>query len=774
MTKAATHAYTRQNCNVALPIAIAAGAALAIGGPALPVAFGGATVGAAIAGCNSDLGFSAGIGDLKANGAIFGVAVGAEGGIDFGVEISHTSAITDESDQGTTISFVLADPDVGDELVIDIYHEPVYGSFVFDLKAGITKCVWEGAPTLMGEDPKLTVIKAASQFVFPNDEMIFDLEALNVGEFTYSSFYLVQDTALQVKLDDGGLLDGYGNNLLLYKEQPMQRFVRIFKPQNGYQFDSVKLTLKSVCDSKRAVSVLLSNSVDENGNPKLKWLEPCPRVEWAGNLRRDRTFLVNTKSNDSSKMKIKVFNPLASKEKISFNEMTKSNGRLENVNLLYRKVGEANWKNAQNKDMQNIDFAVESMNEDPFGYVSEHWNIGNLADGNYELTVEARCSSTGGPEDFDYYRESSLVGVIDNSRPEQFGKVLPLKDELMFGEEITIVFTEPLDCSIPFKFDVKMILDGDWENPFFKDKFHIICDGRQIRLQIDHTNTDPELILGKNFKLEVGKIPGGSDLSGVFDVHGNKRYKDTLAVPVPITIERKFAQIDLKRALTKFSVSKEGKDVNCSEMDSAPEHINNELRSELAALSNSENEERFIISELSCDDRQSKIQAKVEIIAQEYKGSRDLLQLRTRNRVKVHTSTRLLAALQTSLKEEIKDGDRRLATRSKFTVNDVYIIPSEDDAEKFAGTEEQKEEERQILEYATSNLLENQSGLEDFINEFKRENVAERMHHEREKEEEIRLLREQMRNMIVVQGLIFTLVGTVTGLAVYFLVRGRK
>ena len=332
LTKEATHAYTRQNCNVALPIAIAAGAAgaagLVLAGPVLPVAFGGATVGAAIAGCNSEMEFSAGIGNLEGNGAIFGVAVGAEGGINFGVEVAHTSAITDDSSQETSVSFVLADRDDGDELVIDIYHEPVYGSFVFDLKAGITKCVWEGEPTLMGEDPKLTVTKAPSQFVFPTDEIIFDLETLNIGEYVYSYFYLVQDTSLEVKLDDGGLLDSYGSNLQLYKEQPVQRFVRIFKPQNGYEFDPVKLTLKSVCESdmdnnKRTVSVLLSNSADVNGNPKLKWLEPCPRVEWAGDLRRDRTFLVNTLSNDSSKIKVKVFNPSASKEKKSFNDMTK-------------------------------------------------------------------------------------------------------------------------------------------------------------------------------------------------------------------------------------------------------------------------------------------------------------------------------------------------------------------------------------------------------------------------------------------------------------------
>ncbi|GFH57847.1 hypothetical protein CTEN210_14323 [Chaetoceros tenuissimus] len=753
LSREATHAYTRQNCDVILPLGIAgglAGGALLLTGGSLPIALpvfaGTATVGAAIAGCNNEYEFSSG-GGFEAEGVIFTVAAGAETAFDYGIQVSHTSAITDESSEETTVSFVLADPDDGDELVIDIYHEPVYGSFVFDLKAGITKCVWEGEPTLMGEDPKLTVTTAPSQFVFPTDEMIFDLETLNIGEYVYSYFYLVQDTSLEVKLDDGGLLDSYGSNLQLYKEQPVQRFVRIFKPQNGYEFDPVKLTLKSVCESdmdnnKRTVSVLLSNSADVNGNPKLKWLEPCPRVEWAGDLRRDRTFLVNTLSNDSSKIKVKVFNPSASKEKKSFNDMTKSSGRLEHVNLLYRKVGEANWKNAQNKDVQSIDFALGSMSEDPFGYVSEFWNIGNLADGNYELTVEARCSSTGGPEDFDYYRESSIVGVIDNSRPEQFGKVLPLRDDIMFGEEMTIIFTEPIDCSFPFKFDVNMTVDDDWRNPYLKDKFHIICDGRQIRLQIDHTNTNPEIILGKSFKLEVGRVSGGSDQSGIFDVHGNKRYRDALAGPAPIIVERKFADINLKRALTKFTVSKQGEEVNCSQMDSSSEQVRDELRSELAAFSNSGNKERFVISEISCDDRQSKIDAKIEILAQEDSGRRGLLKANSKNvKEGMETSTRILAVLQKSLKKEMEQGGRRLAVGSTLTLSNVHIIPGAHDVEKFSGTEEQKEEERQLLEYATSGLMESQSGLGEIMNELRREKEAERKEHEAE----INVLTQQMQ-----------------------------
>ena len=38
-------------------------------------------------------------------------------------------------------------------------------------------------------------------------------------------------------------------------------------------------------------------------------MKPCPKVEWAGELKRDRYFIVNTNSDDEENLSVTVFNP---------------------------------------------------------------------------------------------------------------------------------------------------------------------------------------------------------------------------------------------------------------------------------------------------------------------------------------------------------------------------------------------------------------------------------------------------------------------------------
>ena len=38
-------------------------------------------------------------------------------------------------------------------------------------------------------------------------------------------------------------------------------------------------------------------------------MKPCPKVEWAGELKRDRYFIVSTNSDDEENLSVTVFNP---------------------------------------------------------------------------------------------------------------------------------------------------------------------------------------------------------------------------------------------------------------------------------------------------------------------------------------------------------------------------------------------------------------------------------------------------------------------------------
>lgn len=143
-------------------------------------------------------------------------------------------------------------------------------------------------------------------------------------------------------------------------------------------------------------------NVVEDGEKKLKWLSPCPAVNWAGELKRDRSFLINTNSNLF--LQVTIFNPEGSKGK-TLRDMEISE-RLKSVNLLYRRVGSVVWRKGQSKTEDNnyldMNFVHKSDNlplveEDNYGYASMKWHVGDglISDGTYEIVVESKCSDVG-------------------------------------------------------------------------------------------------------------------------------------------------------------------------------------------------------------------------------------------------------------------------------------------------------------------------------------------------------------------------------------------
>eukprot|EP00957_Ditylum_brightwellii_P058478 4434786-Ditylum_brightwellii.AAC.1 len=94
--------------------------------------------------------------------------------------------------------------------------------------------------------------------------------------------------------------------------------------------------------------------------------------------------------------------------------------------------------------------------EDDYGYASMKWKLANFVpEGIYEIKVETECTQLGGPADFDMFSTPILSGVIDLTLPEQYSQVLPLRDTVLLGEELVVVFTEPLRCEKPFTFDLQ-------------------------------------------------------------------------------------------------------------------------------------------------------------------------------------------------------------------------------------------------------------------------------------------------------------------------------
>jgi hypothetical protein len=188
-------------------------------------------------------------------------------------------------------------------------------------------------------------------------------------------------------------------------------------------------------------------------------------VEWAGPIGRERSFLVNMQQPS---LEMTIFNPsygLGSFETLS-NET-----RLDTVFIRYRLLGAVDWNNAYEIDDGNNDLlyfnlaapAKDDWKEDSYGYSNLMWDIGKrlTQDGTYELKVETVCETvSGAPDDFNTYVTPSIIGVVDRSEPKLYGSPLPLRDLVIPGEEVTLIFTEPILCVKPYRFDLEVVVAG--------------------------------------------------------------------------------------------------------------------------------------------------------------------------------------------------------------------------------------------------------------------------------------------------------------------------
>lgn len=148
------------------------------------------------------------------------------------------------------------------------------------------------------------------------------------------------------------------------------------------------------------VAEYLYNYVTPGTNEKrLKWIEPCPAVQWAGELKRDQTFLRNTLSSNKDSLTVTIFNPKHHEKNSTFVEKVVPNGRLEKISFLYRKQGTSIWRHGKMRSemgLTDMDFAQSE--ESDYGFISLDWYIGDglLQDASYEVMIEAECEKIAG------------------------------------------------------------------------------------------------------------------------------------------------------------------------------------------------------------------------------------------------------------------------------------------------------------------------------------------------------------------------------------------
>jgi len=486
-----------------------------------------------------------------------------------------------------------------------------------------------------------------------------------------------------------------------------------------YDYPPIDLILKSTCgDLKKIVSEKIYNTY-----PEIKFVEPCPRVEWAGELNRDRDFLVNTKSYDTYNLVVRVFNPNHSTG--TFYSTTKPNGaRLESVNLQFRQVGSTDWRVANSNiedddgNILPVNFSLRDEfseeNKQYYGYEKMKWKL-HSTQGAYEIRIGTQCEIIqDAPNEINHFYAPILSGVIDLTPPKQYGSSLPLRDTVLIGEEINIVFTEALTCTKPYIFDIRLIIDGtSIELGLGDPSLSVTCEGRMIGVQIDPSeqDIDIDLIVGKSFNIK---------LSNVLDINGNGLEDNGF-----IQVDKKFVPTNLEQSSISFTLTiKAFKNRKlCKKIDGV---VTNDVIASLMGMPASESD-RLVLENSKCIDK-GNIIAGVKILpknAKRRKLRQDILEFSqsSDSPLSMFYNLKTLSEDTNALRRARKLTVKAYSVDDEkwtFQLSNLKIIPSPSDMEMLKMHPNVAEEEEKLLKTIMKQPVLNKIEIKAMLEEIEK------------------------------------------------------
>ena len=269
-----------------------------------------------------------------------------------------------------------------------------------------------------------------------------------------------------------------------------------------FKYKPVTLFLQSSCENdmgrfpgrkKRGpvdkVQLYNNGGIPSDGSAAIEFLQPCPAIEIAGDLKTKNSFLINTKSptistTDSRQyMDVVVFN-------IQYERLGKMSNmkRMQQIVFEYRQVGTIEWFTGKNATNHDINFADE---EDTYGYSQVRWPIPQT-DADYEIRVRVDCINSedpaGLPSEMLEFATASVQGLIDRTPPKMYGiPRFELPAEVHPSNEFVLPFTEELYCATPFVFTLNLNItkDGTTEMLSNDNGIYVTCEGREIKYRFD-------------------------------------------------------------------------------------------------------------------------------------------------------------------------------------------------------------------------------------------------------------------------------------------------
>jgi hypothetical protein len=402
------------------------------------------------------------------SGEFFGVEVGLESEKSIKLGFSHGQSGMSSTKQVRTITIKFADEDEGDMFEVEIRKDAVYGSPVYRVLGGQSRCPWEDG-TVSRDGQQMAFAQSTFLHVNPYSAISTTLDLTNLSPTQESFKY---DVGQIGESNPHGLkffIDGLGfnqANLLVSYGQTLQMTVDIQRGGNGYTFEMVQFQMDPnlALESPKGEPICVRVSTAIN----VYYDEPCSHVDFAGALASAASFTVNQASLDATAdglpvLPIVIRNPESTLQGRRWLNKADANGFLQSVSVQYRAapagqlLSELDWAPVITVGSNGIPIDVlatirqkyAQTGIDEADYFTMLWDMNSLTDGDYQLRAITQCKVPLGARDTSLYTYTTapITGSLAIEPPRLFGTPLPSVLDYLPGDPISVTFDQPIVCA---------------------------------------------------------------------------------------------------------------------------------------------------------------------------------------------------------------------------------------------------------------------------------------------------------------------------------------
>lgn len=366
-------------------------------------------------------------------------------------DFTHNTESQESTSTTETSGYVLTDDDQGDQFSVTIIkglqnnHTPY-----FELFAGRSSCPYEPG-TLARDRPQLTLeYSDGTPFennilrdIKENESAVYALKVSNLATEVFNEpRYYILTLGVNANLNGADVktssIGGLPVTFKVNSGSSLYTNLFVSKGPTEYKYNDIDMYIYPSCMADDA-------DIPDGFNGAMIHLEaefrkPCsgvsiltPSANWRINRSRD------VFGNPSERLEVKI------------GDYDPENEYLQKISFEYRRVGSNIWKEAKelavNKDSLQRYYAMfKSVYKDPvYTFVWDVFGKMDIIDGDYELRAVVHCGIEGKVE-------SNIVrGKIDRTKIALFGTPKPTDGVLNIGENIEVLFNEPIECGYETK-----------------------------------------------------------------------------------------------------------------------------------------------------------------------------------------------------------------------------------------------------------------------------------------------------------------------------------